>query len=91
MRGSACAQRCYKARRGSQYVLISCERRSFNVITKAVRVADEDTTGRGKRKRKGKNATTEDSGVDKGADGRAGPKSENVVLQKSTYFPPIAV
>lgn len=48
----------------------------------AARAAEEDK-GR-KRKRKAKGAVAEDP---EKPDGRAGPKSENVVLQKSMYSP----
>lgn len=57
---------------------------SFDVET--ARAADEEAAGRGKRKRKPKGAVAEEVNVEKGVDGRAGPKSENVVLQKSAYY-----
>ena len=51
---------------------------------------DEKEKGRRrKRKAKGNAAQVEES--IHGMDGRAGPKSENVVLQKSEYMWPLAV
>lgn len=50
------------------------------------RVVDEEVQGRTRRKRKGKGAAAAAEEADKVGDGRAGPKSENVVLQKSAYL-----
>ncbi|KAI0346524.1 hypothetical protein BDW22DRAFT_1352639 [Trametopsis cervina] len=47
----------------------------------AARAAEEEAQGRTKRKRRGKAAAEE--AADRVGDGRAGPKSENVVLQKT--------
>ncbi|KAI0703441.1 hypothetical protein BC835DRAFT_1263016, partial [Cytidiella melzeri] len=47
------------------------------------RVIDEEAQGRTKRKRKGKGAATLEDSAEKVVDGRAGPKSENVVLSKT--------
>ena len=51
----------------------------------AARIAEEDKEKGKKRKRKTKNAAAQPE-ESSSLDGRAGPKSENVVLQKSALY-----